>query len=452
LAKAKGENKKLFELIEKFDIYNFYQYAHWENLYKYNLKSYGVPTHHYHAFDAVTKKIPVVFLDATFNPNYFSYLLECYNGELKYQGKKGFSNLVVSGFREDIEDLEIKSTIYRMNPEDSMPKSNFIDDQQWSHTKDNWLTAHMKLIMKVFGRNNVGIITYKDLADFPKTVGYDLEYYGNLRGTNILENKPVLVIIGSYLPIVPSWIAKRKGTYNPNEKYFEDILRECFLLDVNEDNLISVGIEAPKFVSDKYDYDLAKVYSYKYIGKTEDMIGTPGDIIASHPSEMLVNLMWYDEIYQAFHRNRPLREKRIIFSYCWFPEPEARVFETNLNGKITNNVVDKLTLLNYNIREEFKDVIKVKNENDKIMELFQYLSETEYGKGGLIEEIVNEIYLNSDKISTNFTDKFKIQHTYIDKKGKKQRGAYTQPITNIIEGIKLLKKEAKTIGISERIK
>jgi hypothetical protein len=277
----------------------------------------------------VTKGIPVVFLDATFNPNFFSYLLESYNGESKHIGKKGFQELIVFGYREDISDIKIRSTIFRMKPEDSMPKSSFTNSEKWEHTRDNWLSTHMSFIMRIFGKNNVGIITYKELGEFSKTIGYDVEYYGNLRGTNLLKDKPVLVIIGSYLPKLPSWIAIKKGTYDSKKKYFEEILSEYFLLDVNKDNLISVGVEAPNIISSKYNYNLAKVYSYIYQQKICQIYDSPGDKVALKPSEMLITLMWYDEVYQAFHRNRPLRDERIIFSYCWFPEPKASIFLTD---------------------------------------------------------------------------------------------------------------------------
>jgi hypothetical protein len=444
LEKDKKKNKRLLQLVEKFNIYNFYQYIHWENIYKYGLKTYGIPTLYYGAFYAVTQKVPTVFMDATFNPNFFSYLLESYNGESKVQGEKGFTNLIVFGYREEIKDIDIKSTIYRMRPEDSMPKSSFTEPKNWIHTRDNWLATHMKFIMRVFGRNNVGIITYKDLAEFPKAVGYDVEFYGNLRGTNILENKPVLVIIGSYLPVVPSWIAKKKGTYKSNQKYYEDILSEYFLLDVNEDNLKSVKVEAPEVVSKKYDFSLGKVYSYMYVGDTGKMIDTPGDNVAVKPSEMLINLMWYDEIYQAFHRNRPLinrpsKGEKIIFAYCWFPEPKASVYMTDKDGEIIGDKISELSLIDYNIRDEFNQIKKI--INDDVNQLFDFLSETEYGKGGLIEEIIEYILQHPNVTSKELTEKYKVFKT-----GDK-RGADTKPMTKLIEGIKILKDKAKRLDL-----
>jgi hypothetical protein len=439
ITKDKKKNKKKLQLAEKINLYDFYKYIFWDNLYKYNLKTYGIPTQYYDAFDAVTEGVPVVFLDATFNPNFFSYLLESYNGESKHIGKKGFQNLIVFGYREDISDIDIKSTIFRMKPEDSMPKSSFTDLKKWEHTRDNWLSTHMSLIMRIFGRNNVGIITYKNLGEFPKTVGYPVEYYGNLRGTNLLKDKPVLVIIGSYLPIPPSWIARKKGQYDSKKKYFEEILSEYFLLNVRKEHLLSVGVEAPKLISKKYDYSLAKIYSYIYLTENCKPLNSPGDLVEMNPSEMLVNLMWFDEIYQAFHRNRPLRYPRIIFAYCWFPEPKASIFLTDKKGYITHKRLAKLSLIDYNIREEFKEIKKVKN--DDVNQLFDFLSETEYGKGGLIEEIVEYILQHPNVTSKELTERYKIFKT-----GEK-RGADTIPMTDLIKTVKILKDKAKRLDL-----
>jgi transposase-like protein len=439
LAENKTENEGTLKFIAKFNIYNFYQYIHWENIYKYDLKSYGVPTLYYGAFETITNGIPVVFMDATFNKHFFSYLLESYNGERKFVGEKGFTNLNITVYRQRIEDIKRESIIYRMKPEDSIPKTSFMDSQNWERTRDTWLSTHLKFIMKLFKEDNVGIITYKDLGGFSKAVGYDVELYGNLRGTNLLENKPVLVLLGSYLPIVTSWFAKKKRAYDPNKKYFDDLLSEYFLLDVNKENLISVGLEAPEFLSKKYDFSLAKVYLHKYVGKKGDTIRSSGDIVNSRPAETLSTIMWYDEIYQAFHRNRPLRNKRIIFSYCWFPEPKARILEVDKNNRITDKQIGRLLSIGYNIRDEFKEIEKVQNDNDKLIELFEYLSETEYGKGGLIEDIVSDILSNPNITSKELTQKYRIQKT-----GDK-RGADTIPITQLINTINELKEKANRI-------
>jgi hypothetical protein len=316
-----------------------------------------------------------------------------------------------------------------MRPEDSMPKSNFTNPQNWDHTKE-WLTADMKIIMEIFGKNNVGIITFSEFGSIVKSFGFDVEYYGNLRGTNVLEDKPVLVLIGSYLPIVASWIdseGKREG-----KSYFEEILSKYFLLNVDEKNLVSIGIEAPKLVSSKYDYKLARVYGYKYIGKVGELLKTPADLIVQNPAEALNTLFWYDEIYQAFHRNRGLRKERIIFSYCWFPEPGATIYSTNNQGYVTNTEIGKLQLFTHNIRNEF-NIDKI--ENDIVNEFFNLLKEEE--KDGLIEQMVTYIQQHPDATATEIVDKYR---NY--KKGI-IRGPDTKTITWLINCINILKEQAK---------
>lgn len=434
LTENKGKNKDIFEFIRGFNIFNFHQYLKWNNIYKYDLPSYAFPLLYYGAFETVTKGKPAVFLDATFNKYWFSYLLESYNAESKFMGKKPFSNLMVSFFYTDKEDIKKKSTIYRMRPEHVMPKSSFTDSQKWKHTKD-WLSTHMKLIMKIFNQKHIGIITFRELGDFPKSIGFDVEYYGNLRGLNILEKKKVLVIIGSYIPILYAWNPNFKRD-SPEKEAFNELLSKYFLLEVDKNNLVSVGVQAPEFISSKFDYKLAKSYAYKYIGKTGKEFGTWGDEIARNPAEALVTLFWYDEIYQAFHRTRGLRYPRIIFSYCWFPEPKAILYATDDKDKITANKRGELSLFNHNLRDEFK-VDKI--FNDRFNELLNYLSETDYGRGGLIEDIVDDVLQNPNTTSKVLTQKYRVQKT-----GEK-RGADTIPMTDLIEGIRALLKQAKRL-------
>ena len=437
LAKKRGKNKDILKLIEEFNIFDFYNYVRWESIYNYGLKTYGVPSLYHGAFEAVTKGIPAVFMDATYNHHLFCYLLESYNAETKFMGKKGFTDLMVVFFYDEKKHIKQKSTIYRMHPEHVMPKVSFTVSKNWNHTQ-KWLTSDMKLIMDIFGRNNVGIITFKALGDFPKALGYNVECYGNLRGLNILENKPVLVIIGSYIPVPPSWHPYFKKDIQEKEG-FDELLSKYFLLEVNEDNLYSVRVEAPNIVSSRYDYRLAKAYAYQYDGEIGNLLGTDGDEIVKHPAEALTTLFWYDEIYQAFHRNRGLRYPRIIFAYCWFPEPSASLYATDSAGKITDEPMGNLSLFNHNLRDEFK-VDKV--QNDKFNEVLNFLSESEYGAGGIIEDIVSDILQNPNPKTKELTPKYKVHKSH--KKGEKG-GADTIPITKLIEVIRVLKKEAKRI-------
>jgi hypothetical protein len=435
LAEHKSKNKKELEFVGKFNIFDFYQYIIWESIYGYGLKSYAIPELYYEVFNTVVSKgVPAVFMDATFNPSLFCYLLECYNYESKFIGKKKFNNLLVRGFVDDEDDIIKKSIIYRMRPEDSMPKSGFIEKERWKHTKD-WLSEHMKFIMNIFNPNHVGIITYKDLGDFPNAIGLNVECYGNLRGTNKLEDKPVLVLIGSYLPIVASWDAKKKSK---EKKYFDELLSEHFFLKIDESNLESIGIGAPEEVSDKYKYKLAKIYGYRYTGKKGKLLGTLGDEIVNHPAEALATLFWYDEVYQAFHRNRALLWEKIIFAYCWFPEPGARIFSTDSNNKITDNIIRELKVFKHDIRDECEiDKINSDIKNDTLLnDFFDLLSE--YEKYGLAEELIKDLLYNS-KINTHeLQEKYRLH--------KEDGGADTKPITQVKRGLKSFSERAKRVN------
>lgn len=428
LIKNRGKNKDILKMIEGFNIFDFYQYIRWESIYDYKLKSYGVPSLYYGAFEAVTKGIPAVFMDATFNPFLFRYLLECFQAEGKYFGKKEFKTLCLFVFQKIHNNP--KTVLYRMRPEDVMPKISFTVPGNWEHTR-KWLESDMKNIMKIYGKNNVGIITFKEFGSIVKSFGFDVEYYGNLRGTNVLEDKPVLVLIGSYLPIIASWNATDA---KEDKEYYEDLLSKHFLLKIEESDLISVGIEAPKEVSDKYRYDLAKAKAYKYIGKTiKEILPTEAGEIYKNPAEALNIFLWFDEIYQAFHRNRGLRYPRTIFAYCWFPEPKARIFATDDKGNITGNVMGELRLFIHNIRHEFESNID-KIDNDLVNAFFEYLAEHE--KDGFVQDIIDDILQHYSSItSTELTSKYKIH--------KSKGGADTIPISMLIRAIKLLKEKTK---------
>ena len=430
LAENKTKNEEELALVEKFNIFDFYKYVRWESIYGYGLKSYAVPSLYYDVFEAVTKGVPAVFMDATFNQYFFCYLLECYNGESKYIGKKNFTNLQVRGFKLSYSDIQKESIIYRMRPEHVMPKTSFTTPKNWEHTKD-WLSRHMKAIMTIFGINQVGIITFKDLGDFPKAVGYPVEFYGNLRGLNILKDKPVLVLIGTYLPMPPSWHSSFKDDKSENEG-FDELLCKYFYLDVNEKNLVSGKVEAPAGVSVNYDYKLATPYAYKYIGETGKTLGTAGDEIAKRPAEALTTLFWYDEIYQAFYRNRALLNDKIIFAYCWFPEPNATIYTTDQKGRIEGSIMGKLQLFDHDIRKEcFIDKI----ENDWVNAFFEMLPEFE--KSGLAEEFINDVIYNPKIQSGELQKKYKTH--------KEDGGAHTIPITKVKQGLKEFCKIAKRV-------
>jgi len=320
-----------------------------------------------------------------------------------------------------------------MHPEENLSKSSFVDKKYWEHTKE-WLEVEIKFLKEIYGNNNIGIITLKDLGKYSKAFGYNVEYYNNLRGTNTLKDKLILILLGSFLPIVASWDARKEE--NKKEKYFDYLLSEYFFLKVDKNNLESIGIQAPKSIVEMYDYSLGKTYSYMYTGDAGKMLGTDGDEIAKKPAEALVTLLWYDEIYQAFHRNRPLNQPRIVFSYCWFPEPNALIYSVD-KKKISNNIIGELSLFNHDLRDDFGDIEKVKGRSNELKEFFDKLRTLKYGKGGIIEDIVTEILQNPEITSKILTKKWHVN--------KPEGGEDTKTITELISAIRKLQNEAKRV-------
>jgi hypothetical protein len=427
LQAIENKDKELLELINGFNLYNFFQYVRWEHAYGYGLESYGVPELYYGAFQAVTRGIPAVFMDATFNRYLFQYLLECYNAEAKIMRKSRFKNLNVSVYKKYHRNSN--TILYRMRPEHVMPKASFFPQERWERTKE-WFSSHMKIIMDIFGRNHVGIITFKDFGDIIKSFGYDAEYFGNLRGTNVLENKPVLVIVGTYLPIV---VSNDGEDDNRKEKEdYKELLQQHFLLKIHKNDLTSVGFGAPKGISSKYNYRLAKAKGYVYVGKGGKLFDTPADEVVKNPAETLNNLYWYDEIYQAFHRNRGLRKDRIIFSYCWFPEPGTKIYATDSQGNIIEKQIREIKQFSHNLRDEFA-IDKI--DNDIVNTFFDLLMEIE--PLGKQEHAITYALQNPDVTTTEMATRYRVF-----KKGEK-RGLDTHPVTMLRRALDILGKEAK---------
>lgn len=426
------DDKEKLKALGDFNPYNFFHYLKWDSIYKFNMPSYGVPTFYYSAFDAVVNRIPIVIMDATFNPYLFSYFLESYNGETSALGEDGFSDLNVTVFKTIHENKG--TVIYRMRPTEHMPKSSFIGKKSYWERSKKWLKEHMSLIKKTFGTHRVGIITYEEYADICEGFGFDVEHFGSLRGTNILEDKPVLVIVGTYSPPLTFWDSKKLNVEYERDEYFEDLIRKYFLIDLSEDDIPTVGYGAPEDVEDNYRYRLARRKGYSDKLANPSKISSPGDMVDANPI-MALNTIWYDEMYQAFHRNRGLLYDKIIFAYCWFPEPSAIVLTTKKRGRrivVTDERIGRLEFFPHNVREEFT-IDKISDESS--IGFFYGLREIE--KRGLIEKIIDYIEDHPNANSDEIVDEF---HVY--KKGEK-RGRDTIPITMLKKILPILYEEAK---------
>jgi len=415
----RDNNKKVLEILKQFNPFEFKEYIRWGSIYGWESLSYSFPLYYYHAFDAVLQGTPLIIMDATFNSPLFSYFLESYNGETRKLNNKGFDDLNVRVFFKIHTNK--KSIIYRLVPTSTIPKSNFINKKLWDKSKQ-LLRRHMRLIFEIFGIDNVGIITFKEIGDLFQAFGFDVEYYGNLRGTNILKDKPVLVIVGTYSPPLTSWDSK-----NDNEgDNYENLIWRYFMKKIDKKDIKTVEFGAPEEVEEAYPYTLARKPGYSIKTNDGKRVNTSADNIDNDPVSAL-NMIWYDEIYQAFHRNRGLRSEneRIIFAYCWFPEPRSTTW-------VNNEMEGQMQLLHYDLRKEFT-VDKI--EEEALEGFFAMLREME--KRGLIRNVIRYLEENPGCSSHDVVRKFRIF------KGGKRRGADTIPVTMLRKAVLTIAKEGK---------
>jgi hypothetical protein len=419
---AVKQKRKHLEKYKRFNPYKLFKYLEWGKIYKYNIDSYSLPFY-YKALDVLNlKKVPLVIMDATFNRHLFSYFLESYNGEMKQKRSKthkGYENLKVKILTSNVTND--KTIIYRMHPKGVWPKFSFTTkkDTTWP-----WLLSDLHRLRRIFGDANIGIITHKELSWLFESMNFDVEYYGNLRGTNKLENKQVLVIIGTWLPLPPSW-EDSKDSYDKNKDYIDYLAKKYFLANINKEDTMEVRMGAPmnieaefpniykdskskarvratiesKLITLDNNEGIVKYLALKYADKANEF-----------PLSM-INSIWYEEIYQAFHRNRGLRnqkDQRIIFSYAWFPEPK-------MNMILGDKFQGPETFTTYNLRNEFKRLKDVsetdENEEDSVVKvmkdedrdaIFDRLSKEH--KSGLMQELMKYIELdeNSKVIAKSF--------------------------------------------------
>jgi hypothetical protein len=378
----KGKVDRLKEL-NNFNPYELDGYVYWGRIYKFNSDIYTLPFYYY-AFSVVARGKPIVILDATFNLNLFYYFLESYNGELRNQGKDGFSKVKanVKIYYSDYQNPN--SIIYRMRPTGSWPRSSIVG--AWKEKTKEWVSRDMRQIMDIFGQENVGVITFKNYGDICQSFGFDMEYFGGLRGTNILEDKLVLVIIGGWFP-PPHSKSIPDDQRSPDKEYLDTLVRKYFYRDILLKDVKDVYIGAPESVETSHEQLKSGIARFTTEKKWSEK-DKPADIAEAHPVSM-VNTMFCDEIYQAFHRNRSLRYPRIIFAYGWFPEPKA-VYHFK-GGEEGDRRIEEF--IYYNLREEFGDnVEKIINDwidqeaYKKGLYFFDWLA-TKYSQGKVLRII-----------------------------------------------------------------
>jgi hypothetical protein len=214
------------------------------------------------------------------------------------------------------------------------------------------------------------------------------------------------------------------------KEFYEDLMRKYFLIEATKDDLKSIEIGAPRDIEENFKgkMKLARLKAYTYVGDIGTLYKTPGDLVVKNPAEVLNILGWYDEIYQAYHRNRGLiKDNRRIFSYGWFPEPKALMF---LNEK----EIGELSQFEHSLRDEFGgNIEKVPEENEE--EFFNNL--LKYNKDGLIDDMIAFRNQHPDIPPSEIADLFR------NYKRGKIRGVDTKSVTWLFKCIDTIKAQAK---------
>jgi hypothetical protein len=406
-------DKKTLEILKDFNPSSFKEYLEWGNIYNFNRDRYGIPFYYY-VFDTlnINPDLKVVILDASYKRQLFKYFLYSYNGE------KGFnSNIIVQEYTTNETNKD--TIVFRMRPKAWHPKASFISKYEEKYAED-WVPQHLSTIRNIFGDENVGIITFKEQGERSKFLGFNVEYYGNLRSKNTFEDKPVLVILGHFFPPM------QKGRIDPKtgikQKGLEDTIEEWFLRDPSTYSMV----ELKAMIFKKYGKKTkrTKQWKDKYFGgswprRYADERGKttflPGDTVKLKPAETIQNY-FDDEIYQAVHRNRGLQNKRIIFLYCWIPPYKKYL---TYGGKHLYKIVEEF---------DFRKITK-KEEDD----FFNSLKD-QIGNRQLVHDILNDLdYKN--KTSTQIASDRKISRKNIYNRPDGRGGPATQYINVLRDGI-----------------
>jgi hypothetical protein len=154
----------------------------------------------YDAFDlAYNHDIKVVFLNASFNDDLFTYFLETYSNKIR--------NVTIPKYVSNVVNSE--SILIRAYPENKFWKGAFAHYSIQRTLKD--IFKVIRIVEKHIPKEKIGIITYKQSGSRYGNVpieyqflkrGYDAIHFWDEAGLNILENKYILFIIGT--PWIPT--------------------------------------------------------------------------------------------------------------------------------------------------------------------------------------------------------------------------------------------------------
>jgi len=325
---ANSANYDAIHDINNLNINKMIDYGHYDKLYQgkiENCKMLGGSPVYYKPFSykifKIAQQVPVVMLDASFEETLFRDHLEFYNFE--YGLKK---DLEITIYRSNVRNS--KSIIYRMNPSSAHPRENF---KKHKDTTMLWVYNDLEFFLKTFGSENVGTIHYKEfLADNIITrrkeyLGFEAMSYGDILGSNSLDGKKVLVVLGTY-----------DISHN---QVIEEIYKHyllCYPID---------SITDAKTIKESHDKSSGDLKSGPWGLEGEDFSdgyraqwGTLEPPLDKLPY-MISSAYGANEVYQALHRSRFLTNDVIIFAYCHLPgkvstETSVLKLDKDLKGDI----------------------------------------------------------------------------------------------------------------------
>lgn len=296
--------------INKLKLDKILEYGYYEELYRGKLEecrtSGGLPIYYkpfsYKIFD-IAQQAPVVMLDASFEETLFRDHLEFYNYEFGLE-----KELNVTIYRSEASNFG--SFIYKMHDTSAHPKINFVDSKYKDNTM-SWVREDLQQICDIFGSQNVGIITYKDLlidnivTGRKEFLGFEAMSYGSLLGSNSFDRKMVLVILGTF-DIAPNQV-------------IEEIYKH-YLFCYPPDSLTDA-----KTLSEGHDPSSGDLKTGPWSLEGEDFTdgyralwGTLDPPLDKLPY-IISSAYGANEVYQALHRSRFLINNVAVFAYCHLP-------------------------------------------------------------------------------------------------------------------------------------
>jgi len=403
--KSAIKSKKLDDIkqITQFNPYELRRYAYYNSIYKDNLP-YPEPSLH-NIIDLALQDIPIIFLDATFDKNAFEVLLRRYAYEDLIKDRESFIERKLSLFK----DLKIKVyqsqvvnktvNIYKMDKNHFYIKNGtFFDYKTKLLTEDGKKTiSELRKYIESVKRKytNIGIITYEGLVGYFNDLG-ETGYFYNLRGSNTIRDVEALFIIGTPNlnkgSIVKDYNELSLTDYKPEDlKKLTNILKQdgkFYPQDKETGFTLHCGLDEKK--------------PNPHVIELEDLIEQPG-LVRDNAGNIIgldYNITLFDynlsesEKYQAFHRARPLINKKLssIFIFGDIPDKVKREFK---NIKI----LSKKGTCSYFNDHEFEGIFP--------LQLFQ-LIQTTYCRNSTLSssDICKELKLYKDKNKSNYNTSF----------------------------------------------